>query len=212
LCADPDYVEMRAKRMSVMGGPPSPPGALPAASPADTFRLRCKAAAAGLRTTPTPGFEALTRRALASAAKGEPLVEVMAPALAQSAQANRENRRQLLARLGPLQSLTFTGSGALGGDIYRGAFANGACDITITAGPDGKLIGLQYGPFLQSPAQRAAVFKTHDGNGDGKLSKAEYAALLAANGSAARLENFLAQLDADHDGQITPKEFETETQ
>jgi hypothetical protein len=36
-------------------------------------------------------------------------------------------------------------------------------------------------------------------------------AVLAGTGQAARLDNLFAQLDADQDGLITPKEFETET-
>jgi hypothetical protein len=60
--------------------------------------------------------------------------------------------------------------------------------------------------------KRTADFKAHDRNGDGKLSKAEYAVLLTAIGNGDRLDNFFAQLDADGDGLVTPKEFETETQ
>ncbi len=48
LCADPDYVEMRAARLSAMR-PPGAPTTDP--SPADDFRQRCKEAVEGLVTT-----------------------------------------------------------------------------------------------------------------------------------------------------------------
>ena len=43
LCADPDYVDMRANRLATMQGPP---GAVRAAA-ADAFRVRCKALVEG---------------------------------------------------------------------------------------------------------------------------------------------------------------------
>jgi hypothetical protein len=54
LCADPEYVEMRAARLSAMR-PPGTPTTEP--SPADDFRQRCKEAVEGPRTIPTPGIK-----------------------------------------------------------------------------------------------------------------------------------------------------------
>jgi hypothetical protein len=48
LCADPEYVEMRANRLSVMRPPPGAPTTEP--SPADDFRRACKEAVEGPST------------------------------------------------------------------------------------------------------------------------------------------------------------------
>lgn len=200
LCADPDYVEMRARRMALMGAEAG-------------FRARCKALLEEPRTTPTPGLEALARRIIEGVGKGEPPLDIMGPGLTQAVQAQRESLAQRFLRSGPLQSLAFAGPAPNGGDLYRAVFANNFSIATVAPpGPDGKINALQLGNLLQTPEQRAATFQASDRNGDGKLDKAEYAALLTARGSANRLDNFSAQLDADGDGLITQKEFETETQ
>jgi hypothetical protein len=51
LCADPEYVEMRASRLSAR--PPGAPTTGPSPA-ADAFRMRCKEAVEGPRTIPTP--------------------------------------------------------------------------------------------------------------------------------------------------------------
>jgi hypothetical protein len=160
---------------------------------------------------PTPGLDALARRIIEGVGKGEPPLDIMGPGLTQAVQTQRESLMQRSVRTGPLQSLTFTGAAPNGGDIYRALFANNVSTATIIPGPDGKITGFLFGPPLQTPEQRAATFKANDGNGDGRLGKAEYGAVLAGTGQTARLDNLFAQLDADQDGLITPKEFETET-
>jgi hypothetical protein len=135
----------------------------------------------------------------------------MAPGLAGAAQAQRDGLKKTYARLGPLKSLTFKGPANMGGDAYIGDFAYGSSNITISVGADGKVAGFLIGPMLpQTAEQRSAAFKAIDLDADGKLDKPEYQAMLTTIGYPERLDDFFAQLDADKDGRITSKEFETE--
>jgi hypothetical protein len=166
-----------------------------------------------LRTTATPGLDALARRILEGDAKGEPALDIMGPGLAQAAQAQRDSLIKLHARLGPLKSLTFQGPGPGGGDAYLGAFTYGSSNISISLSADGKVAGFFIGSVLpQTPDQRNAAFKAIDLNTDGKLDKPEYQTMLTKIGYAERLDGFFAQLDADKDSLITAKEFETDPQ
>jgi hypothetical protein len=165
------------------------------------------------RTTATPGLDALARRIMEGDAKGEPAIDIMAPGLAQAAQNQRDSLVKLHARLGPIKSLTFQGPGPGGGDAYLAAGAYGSSNISISLGADGKVAGFFIGPVLRQTAeQRAAAFKAIDLNTDGKLSKPEYGTMLTTIGYAERLESFFGQLDADKDGLVTSKEFETDPQ
>lgn len=164
------------------------------------------------RTTATPGLDALARRIIEGDAKGEPALDIMAPGLAQAAQAQRDSLIKLHARLGPLTSLTFQGPSPGGGDAYLAAFTYGSSNIVVSSpGADGKVASFGIGPVLpQTAEQRAAAFKAIDLNADGKLDKPEYGTMLTTIGYAERLDNFFAQLDADKNGLITTKEFETD--
>ncbi len=165
------------------------------------------------RTTPTPGLDALARRIMEGDTKGEPALDIMAPGLAQLAQSQHDRLLQTYARLGPLKSLTFTGPGPGGGDAYLAAFTYGSSNISIGLGADGKVASFGIGPVLpQTPEQRAAAFKAIDLNADGKLDRPEYGTMLTTIGYAPQLDNFFAQLDANKDGLITTKEFETDPQ
>jgi len=165
------------------------------------------------RSTATPGLDALARRILEGDAKGEPALDIMGPGLAQAAQAQHDSLIKLHARLGPLKSLAFQSPGPGGGDAYLGVFTYGSSNISISLGADGKVAGFFIGPVLpQTTEQRNAAFKTIDLDADGKLDKPEYKTMLTTIGYAERMDNFFAQLDADKDGLITAKEFETDPQ
>jgi hypothetical protein len=182
LCADPDYVEMRASRMAAAMRPP--PGA-PAstASPADFFRMRCNAVVQGPRNTPTPGLEALARRIMEGDARGEPAIDIMSPGLAQAAQAQRDGLMKAYVRSGPLKSLTFQGSTPDGvGDIYVAVFEYNSRNISISPGPDGKVSG-----FLNQSM----------------LSRIGYLELF---------DSLFTQIDDDKDGLLTGKEYEAHPQ
>ncbi len=163
------------------------------------------------RTTPTPGLDALARKILEGDARGEPAIDIMAPGLANAAQNQRDTLMKLHARLGPLKSLTFQGPGMAGGDTYLATVTYGSSNISISPGADGRIVGFGISPPLrQTPEQRAAAFKAIDTNADGKLDRAEYGAMLTRIGYPDQLDNFFAQLDADKNGQIVEKEFETD--
>ena len=166
------------------------------------------------RTTATPGLDALARRIIEGDAKGEPAHDIMAPGLAQAAQNQHDSLIKLHARLGPLKSLTFQGPGPAGGDSYLAAFTYGSSNIFISPpGADGKIASFGIGPVLpQTAEQRAAAFKAIDLNADGKLDKPEYGTMLTTIGYPDRLDSFFAQLDANKDGLIIAKEFETDPQ
>jgi hypothetical protein len=209
LCSDPDYVEMRVKRMSAMG----PPGAT--ASPAaDSFRMRCNEIVSGPRTTPTPGLEALARRILEGDAKGEPPLDIMSPGLANAAQTQRDSLMKGHVRTGPLKSLTFQGSGLNGlGDTYLAVFEYNSRNISIGLGPDGKVSGFMYGPILrQTPEQLKSSFKAIDLNGDGRLDHSEYGSMLDRIGFLQMFDSLFRQVDDNGDGLITAAEYEANPQ
>ena len=211
LCADPDYIEMRVKRMSAMG----PSGASPGAgSPGDAFRMRCNAVVKGPRNTPTPGLEALARRIMAGDAKGEPALGIISPGLANAAQNQRDGLMKAYARSGPLQSLTFQGATSDGvGDTYLAVFEYNSRTISIMPGADGKVMGFLMGPFLpQTDAQLKASFKAIDLNSDGKLDQPEYRTMLDKIGFSQMFDTLFAQIDDDKDGVLTAKEYEAHPQ
>jgi hypothetical protein len=207
LCADPDYIEMRVKRMGAM----APPGA---ASPGDAFRMRCNAVVKGPRNAPTPGLEALARKIMDSSAKGEPALDIMAPGLANLAQAQRDSLMKAYARSGPLKSLTFEGATSDGvGDTYLAVFEYNSRSISIVPGADGKVSGFLLGPFLpQTDAQLKASFKAIDLNGDGRLDKTEYRTMLDTIGFAQMFDSLFTQIDDDKDGLLTAREYEAHPQ
>jgi hypothetical protein len=58
--------------------------------------------------------------------------------------------------------------------------------------------------------RRVEAFKPSDADGDGKLSKAEYAVLLKTLGFANQLETLFPQRDVNKDGFVTAEEYRGE--
>lgn len=197
LCADPDHVEMRVARM---GG--------------DAFWWRCSELVNGLRTTPTPGLEALARRILEGQAKGELPLDIMSPGLTQAAQAQRDADTKARARSGPLKTLAFKGSAPGGlGDTYLAIFEYASQDVSINLGTDGKVSGFRMGPFQpQNSEQLKASFKIIDLNSDGNLDKPEYKAMLDRIGYPEMFDSLFGQADSDEDGVLTTKEYDARPQ
>jgi CubicO group peptidase (beta-lactamase class C family) len=163
----------------------------------------------------TPGLEALARRIIEGDARGEPAVDVMTPAMAAAAKAQRDGLMKTYARMGPLQSLTYQSPAANpnGGDVYLGVFAYNSRNITIIPAPDGKVGGFGIGPLLpQTAEQLKASFKRIDLNADGKLDRKEYGEMLTIIGFAQQLDTLFATIDDDKDGLITAKEYEAHPQ
>lgn len=75
------------------------------------------------------------------------------------------------------------------------------------------IIGLSLFSWLAAqdvPARGPATFESHDQNGDGAISEAEFNAVRAqrvAGGRPMAAARSFASLDANHDGRLSPEEF-----
>jgi CubicO group peptidase (beta-lactamase class C family) len=85
----------------------------------------------------SPGSEAALRRVIDELRRGAPDYDRMSPALARQTRRRVADAQATLAKLGALQSVTFTGVGAAGPDIYRATFAQGTLEWRIWLNPDG---------------------------------------------------------------------------
>ena len=78
----------------------------------------------------------------------------------------------------------------------------------IVQRPDGKVAAIGPGPApAPSAVERLAAFKANDGDGDGRLDKAEYRRVLTALAYPERTEAWFAERDSDKDGFISADEF-----
>lgn len=94
-----------------------------------------------------PGTEAALRRNIEGLQQGEPNYDQMSPQLAAATRQQLPQMKQLMMQLGALQSVTFTGVGPGGADIYQVKFEHGATEWRISLGPDGKAIGINFRPI-----------------------------------------------------------------
>ncbi|NRP70672.1 Mercuric resistance operon regulatory protein [Ensifer psoraleae] len=97
---------------------------------------------------PLPGSEALLRRLIDEHQRGEPDYDRMSPPLAELAREQAATIEADLARLGPLQSVSFKGVAQDGWDVYDVKFANGALEWAFALGADGKFSGIYLRPLL----------------------------------------------------------------
>ncbi len=99
------------------------------------------------RSTPLPGSEAIARQFIAGLVSGNPDYASMTPEFASF---NREHlptlRQTFLLPLGAFRSIKFEDVGAMGGDEYRAAFANGAIIVDISLDAEGKVQGAMMRP------------------------------------------------------------------
>jgi Ca2+-binding EF-hand superfamily protein len=65
---------------------------------------------------------------------------------------------------------------------------------------------------MPTEEQRMAAFKANDKDGDGKLSKAEYAALVGGMGFGEMADQLFAQRDANKDGFVSAEEYKAPIQ
>jgi len=92
----------------------------------------------------SPGSEAAVRRLIGELRLGRPNYDLMSSALA------RETRRQItqeqatIAKLGPLESLTFKGVGPAGPNIYQATFERGSLEWRIWLNLDGSVDVFRY--------------------------------------------------------------------
>lgn len=96
---------------------------------------------------PAPGTEAALRRNIEELQRGEPNYDQMSPQLADVTRQQLPQLKQIMAQLGALQSVTFTGVGPGGADIYQVKFEHGSTEWRISLGPDGKASGIGFRPI-----------------------------------------------------------------
>ena len=92
----------------------------------------------------SPGSEAAVRSVIDELRLGKPDYDRMSPALARQTRRQIIESRSTIAKLGALRSLTFTGVGAAGPDIYRATFAQGTLEWRIWLNLDGRVDYFTY--------------------------------------------------------------------
>jgi hypothetical protein len=95
----------------------------------------------------SPGTEAALRRNIEGLQRGEPDYEMMSPQLADLTRQQLPQLKATVAQLGALQSVTFTGVGPAGDDIYQVKFEHGTTEWLIMLGPDGKTVRIGVQPI-----------------------------------------------------------------
>jgi DNA-binding transcriptional MerR regulator len=98
--------------------------------------------------TPIPDSEALLPRIIAEHQRGAPNYDQMSPPLAALAREQAATIEADLARLGPLQDVSFKGVGPGGWDIYDVRFERGHMEWGFVLAPNGKFSGIYLRPSL----------------------------------------------------------------
>lgn len=94
--------------------------------------------------------EAALRRVIEELRRGEPDYDRMSSALARRTRRQITEEQATIANLGALQSLTFTGVGAAGPDIYRAIFAEGTLEWRIWLNLEGRIDFFTYRALVPS--------------------------------------------------------------
>jgi CubicO group peptidase (beta-lactamase class C family) len=89
--------------------------------------------------TAAPGSEAALRRMIEELQQGKPNYDLMSPGLANATRQQLPQLQPMIAGLGALQSVRFTGVGPGGADIYQVKFEKGSLEYRISLGPNGKV-------------------------------------------------------------------------
>jgi hypothetical protein len=89
--------------------------------------------------TAAPGSEAALRRMIGELQVGKPNYDLMSAGLANATRQQLPQLQPMIAGLGTLQSLKFTGVGPGGADIYQVKFEKGSLEYRIWLAPDGKI-------------------------------------------------------------------------
>ena len=116
---------------------------------AEFKRIADAAAAAAKRfkdQTAMPGSDVALRKMIDDLRNGKPDYDHMSTGLAAATRQQLPQIQPMISQLGALQSLTFTGVGPGGADIYSAKFENGSLEYRIMLGPDGKVEGAQVRP------------------------------------------------------------------
>jgi hypothetical protein len=97
--------------------------------------------------TKSAGTEAALRRNIEDLQRGEPNYGQMSPQLADVTRRQLPQLKAAMTQLGALQSVTFTGVGPGGADIYQVKFEHGATEWRIMLGADGKAVSIGFRPI-----------------------------------------------------------------
>jgi len=120
----------------------------PATQPVAPAAIQASAPASG----PTAGTEAVLRNLVAGLASGSPDYDKLAPDFAEIVRRDLPMTHRMFSSMGELKSMTFTGRGPMGDDVYRLVFAHGA--VTMSAKLDA--YGRMAGGILAPPEQQVA--------------------------------------------------------
>ena len=93
-----------------------------------------------------PGSDVALRKMIDDLRNGKPDYDHMSAGLATATRQQLPQLQPMISQMGALQSLTFTGVGPGGADIYTAKFENGSLEYRIMLGPDEKVEGAQVRP------------------------------------------------------------------
>ena len=96
---------------------------------------------------PMPGSDAALRKMIDDLRQGQPDYDRMSAGLAAATRQQLPQIQPMISQMGALQSLTFTGVGPGGADIYTVKFENGSLEYRIMLGTDGKIEGASVRPI-----------------------------------------------------------------
>jgi len=94
-----------------------------------------------------PGSEAAVRRIIEEFRTGQVNYDLLSPGLAQATRQQLPQFQQGVQKLGAVQSITFTGVGPAGADIYNIKFENGGWEFRLSMNADGKVEGANIRPL-----------------------------------------------------------------
>ena len=104
-------------------------------------------------SAPSPGTEAVLRSLVAGLASGSPDYDKLAPPFAEVVRRHLPMTHPMFSRMGELKSITFTGRGPMGDDVYKLVFAHGAVTMSAKLDADGRMAG----GILAPPEQQIAT-------------------------------------------------------
>jgi hypothetical protein len=102
--------------------------------------------AASPRVTPTPGGEAALRQLIDGIRRGEPDYARMSVQAANAMHQQLRLHREIWARMGVVQVISFVGVGSAGEDIYEVRCENGSAEVHIDLLKDGRIGSMALGP------------------------------------------------------------------
>jgi hypothetical protein len=90
---------------------------------------------------PAAGTEAALRRLVAGLASGSPDYDKLSPQFAEVVRRDLPMTQPLFSSMGELKTVTFSGRGAMGDDVYDLMFAKGGVTMSAALDADGRMAG-----------------------------------------------------------------------